>query len=257
MAIPCKSLFSAVALLALAATGASPAFAATGAALARDVTVQVYELRMEVAMMTYDETSDSYAKDAAKILGTMAAPMDALVKELAAKDATAGATARGNWQAVNGALAGGGEWGEGILKTGYDSRVSAEFDDNSQQIMFAVDKAWSLTGSAATPEARTLVLAARTVANYVQVSASPFGAYTSSFNSEDTDLNKLVPRVDAALGELLKKYAADSEKSARLKRVNAKWQFIRTTILKAGKQATPYIVYKHGGDIIDELKTFN
>ena len=243
---------------ALFAGGALPASASTGgAAAARDLYVQLCQLSMEVSMMVYDETSDVYRKQARAAEAALQEPAAAVVKDLSAQDAAAGAGAAENFRVMHGSMVGGGEFGEGLLNSGYEAKPHGDYDDNLQQLLAALDKGYNFLGAGSSVETRAYVLVARTVSAYVRMSASPFGSYTASFNTEDSDLTKQVTRVDAVLAELAKKHAADKEKSQRVKRVNAKWQFIRTTILKAGSQATPFIVYRHGGDIMRELKAFN
>ncbi len=251
-------LRAAAATLLVAVTvlaGGRTAQAADAAVEARQVAVQTYQVRIETAMRVYDEGTSEYRQRAGTALDSLAGPMDALLKDLAARDATAGAAAMAHWREMSGALRGSRDHGPGILASGYDARVYADFDDNSQQLMVILDKAYKLGEGA--PEQRAWLLAARVVANYILMSASPFGSYTASFNTEDSDLDAMVLRLDKALAELARKHAANPEQAQRIKKLTTKWSFIRTTILKAASQSTPYIVYKHGGDIIRELQAFN
>lgn len=229
----------------------------TGTALAREVAVELFLLRMETSMIVYDDTTDAHVKKAKVLLDAVTPQVDACVRELAGRDATASAAVKENWRIVRLSLLGGGNFGQGIFRIGYDAATHGYFDDNAQQMHAALDKAWSLTGGEATLESRALFMAANTVSSYIQDSANPFGSYTNSFNTEESDLNALVGKLDGLLGDMTKKYRANREQADRLRRVVAKWQFIRTTILKAGQQSTPTIVYKHGGDIVRELKAFS
>ena len=253
-----RKLLTSLAVLAALLTG-GPALAAerSGAALALDVAVQMFQLRTETSMIVYDETTDVYKKQAAIVLAAAAPSVEASIKDLTAKDAAAGAAVKENWRVIRRSLAGGDEFGPGIFSIGYDAATHGYFDDNAQKMHETLDKTYALSAAEAKVEARAYLLAARTVATYIQASASPFGSYTNSFNTEDSDLTVLVTRLDSAVADLNKKYRSDKEKGEKAKRINAKWQFIRTTILKVGKQSTPMIVYKHGGDIVRELKTFN
>lgn len=244
-------------LLAFWLAGAASASEQDGRALALEVAVQMLQLRTQTSMIVYDETTDIYTKQARTQLEQAGLVVDACVKDLAEKDAAAAASIKENWRVIRRSLLGGDELGAGIFNIGYDAATHGYFDDNAQRMFETLDKAYGLTAPEVGVEARAYLLAARTVANYTQASASPFGSFTNSFNNEDADLNVLVTRLDAAMIELGKKYRADKEKSAKAKKINAKWQFIRTTILKVGKQSTPLIVYKHGGDIVRELKTYN
>lgn len=242
-------------LVAATALTGHTARAADAAAEARQVAVHTYQVRIETAMRVYDEGTTEYRQRASAALDALGGPMDALLKDLAGRDATAGAAATTHWREMSGALRGSRDHGAGILASGYDARVYADFDDNSQQLMVLIDKAYKLGEGA--PEQRAWLLAARVVANYILMSASPFGSYTASFNTDDSDLDALVAQLDKALAELARKHAANAGQAQRIKKLTTKWQFIRTTILKAGSQSTPYIVYKHGGDIIRELQAFN
>ncbi|MFZ5723861.1 MAG: hypothetical protein ACOY33_09395 [Pseudomonadota bacterium] len=233
----------------------APALAASGAALARDVVVQVHEVGMEVSMMVYDESSEIYRRQARARLDGLDAPMKQVLAELGTRDAAQAAAATEYWRMIQGSLKGGRDFGAGILNTGYEAKIHGDFDASSQQLTDLLTKAWKLLEKNNAPEARAELLAAKIVSNYVQISGSPFGSFTLSSNTDDSDLAKGVAQLDALLAELAVKYEKDKEKLAKLKRIGAKWQFIRTTILKAGSQATPYIVYKHGGDIMRELAT--
>jgi len=238
-------------------SGVAAAAELSGAALAREASVQMYLLRIETSMIVYDETSDVYVKQARALLEGADASIKSCVRELAKTDAATAASVAENWRVVGLTLRGGGEFGDGIFNIGYDAATHGYFDDNAQKLHDTLEKTYGLSGGKASLESRAYLLAARTVANYIQASANPFGSYTNSFNTEDSDTNVLVTRLDKELAELATKYRNDKERSEKARRINAKWQFIRTTILKVGKQSTPMIVYKHGGDIIRELKTFN
>ena len=236
----------------------SPAATAAdgGAALAREVSVELYGLSGEVAMAMYDDTNPAFAKQARAQLDQMKPQVESALQELSKVDAAAGTASRESWQRIHDALVGGGDYGEGLLATGYDAKVHGDFDEGVQQVNAALGKAWKLDDTAGPVESRAYVLAAKTIASYIKASASPFGSYTNSFN-DDTDPVKLVARLDTLVAELSGKYKGDKEKGQKVARVAAKWQFIRTTILKVGKQSTPLIVYKHGGDIVRDLKSLN
>lgn len=229
-----------------------------GAALARDVVVKLRALSTEVSMVAYDETTDTYRKQARTRLDELDAPMQAAVDELKTRDAAGAAAIADSWRVMRGSLKGGREFGPGLLNTDYDAKVHGDFDTGSQTVTTTLDNAWKLSDPAASPlEARAELLASKLVANYVQIAGAPFGSFTMSMNSDDSDLGKGVAQLDLMLTELNTKYGQDADKSASLKRIAAKWQFIRTALLKAGKQSTPSIVYKHGNDIVRELATFN
>lgn len=229
---------------------------ASGAALARDVVVRVQQLRMEVSMMVYDETTESYRKQARTLLDEIDAPLQSAVQELNSRDAASAAAVADSWKTIRGSLVGGKDFGKGMLNTGYDAKVHGDIDTGMQTLTGNLEKAWKLADkSVSTPEARASLLAAKIVSNYVQVAGAPFGAYTMSANADDSDPGKLVTQMDEALQELTAKYASDKEKAQKLKGIAARWQFIRIAILKTGKQATPFIVYRHGGDIIRDLST--
>lgn len=247
-----------LALAAIAAMLAMPAARAAegGATLARDVSVALYGLAGEVSMAMYDDTNPAFAKQARVRLEQMKPQVEAALQELAKIDAAAGTAGQESWQRLHDALVGGGDFGEGLLATGYDAKVHGDFDEGVQQINAALGKAWKQDEGSGSVEGRAYVLSAKTVAAYIKASASPFGSYTNSFN-DDTDPVKLVARLDTAIAELSGKYKGNKENGPKVARVAAKWQFIRTTILKVGKQSTPLIVYKHGGDIVRDLKSLN
>ncbi|MFP5383875.1 MAG: hypothetical protein ACLGHG_07380 [Gammaproteobacteria bacterium] len=248
---------SLVAWALLLAFMSAPAVAAEGGVpLARDVTIRLALIFMDGIMVVYDESAPEYRERVRKGMTDAEDPVRELIAEVGKKDEVAAAGMTDNWRIVQGALLGGDGFGDGVAATGYDARVHADFDNNMQRLLQEIEKVYGLRRPAAPIEVRAHVMAARVVAGYVKVAGAPFGAYTDSFNTGEEDLETQVGRVDKALVEMVQKYGKDKARAAQLRVLGAKWQFIRTTILKSGSQSTPFIVYKHGGDIIRGLAEY-
>lgn len=232
----------------------APATAAEGnVPLARDVTMRLALVFMDGIMLVYDESAPEYRERVRQGIADAEEPVRALIADVALKDEAAAAGLAENWRISRGSMLGGQGFGEGVAATGYDAKVHADFDNNMQRLLQEIEKAYGLRKPASPVEIRAHVMVARVVAGYVKVAGAPFGAYTDSFNTGEEDLETQVGRVDKALAEMVQKYRNDSARAAQLRALDAKWQFIRTTILKSGSQSTPFIVYKHGGDIIRGL----
>lgn len=235
------------------AEDAAPVAAAlSGSALAHEVSVQIDVLRVNVNMMIYDDTITTYNDAARDGMAALAPLMADCQRDVAARDATAGQTLASNWQVVQDALLGGGEFSEGILTLGYDAAQQSYFIDSVQQI--ALQLAGLYPANDAPIAQQAYVLMARAVSNYILAAASPFGAYTSSFNAGDADDPAvMVARIDGMLAALHAQYRGDAAKEAKVAHIRVKWRFIRGAMTIANQKSMPTIVYRHGIDIIREL----
>lgn len=244
-----------VSFFLLAAT-ASRAAEGGGIALGVDASVRLALVFMDGIMVVYDESSTEYRNRTREGLEQTESVVSAVIADVSGRDKAAGAGLQEAWDQVRGSMLGGGDFGEGQLQTGYDAKVHADFDTNMQHLRAEVERLYGLREKRATLGIRTQVLAANVISSYVKVAGAPFGAYTDSYNTEGADVESQVRELDALLGELRTRVKADKEKSGQLAGLLAKWQFIRTSILKSSTQSTPFIVYKHGGDIIRGLSAF-
>lgn len=227
-----------------------------GVALARDVTARLSLVFMDGIMLVYDESAAEYRERVRTGMADAEGPVRTLIAEIAQKDEAAASGLTENWRISRGSMLGGEGFGPGMADSGYDAKVHADFDSSMQRIFSEIDRLYGLRKQATPVEVRAHAMVARVVAGYVKVAGAPFGAYTDSFGSGEEALEAQVDRVDKSLAEITRKYGKDQARSAQLRALGAKWQFIRTTILKSGSQSTPFIVYKHGGDIIRGLAEF-
>lgn len=238
---------------ACAASGLSAAAPAGAAAAARDAAARIDLLRMDSAMMVYDETTGEYGVRARRALDELAPLLEGIARDVSAADAEAGASINEQWQLLRDSLLGGGEFAQGMLEAGYDASQHGYFGAAAQELDQRLAKLQA-ADTVMTEEERAWVLATDTIAGYVQSAASPFGSYTGSFNSgEDSDPAIQVQRVDDALQALLKKYHADTARADKVRDIQVKWRFIRPAILLSGKKAMPNIVYRHGNAVIAAL----
>lgn len=246
-----RNLFTA-ALLALLAGGAH-----ADIQLAREATMNLQLLLSEVVMLSYDESAEEYRTRTRDQIAVVDGQLPKLLADAAGRDAAVGAAMTEHWRVAKGSLLGGSkEFGQGLIKTGYDAKVHADVDNALQRLLAEIDRQYKLRDSSTPLAVRTHVLATRAIGSYIKAAGSPFGSYSDSFNTDEDSLDEYVLKVDAALAELRKANQKDAAANERLSRVNAKWQFIRVAILNASKQSTPFIVYKHGGDVTRELATF-
>lgn len=231
---------------------AAAAQAPANAPAAMETLVLLQRIGMDVALMEYDEANPEYRASVRGSMQAIEAPMAAVLAELAKAGAEA-AEAPALWKTAREAVLGGPGVGKGLLVTGYDAKVNSDFISSARALAEMIEKAWAFDQTA-TPEQRAWLLASKIVSNYTQVAAAAFGSYTYSANDDESDFPALVARLDKLLAQLAKQHAGNADEALRLRKLTSKWQFIKPTILKVGNQSTPFIVYKHGLDIVAALK---
>lgn len=212
--------------------------------------MQLESFYSDEMMMIYDETDQAANKLVRSSLAALEEPVQAWLGELEAADAELARKARNNWAIVKRGIDDGKRGG--MTNTGYDAPVHAEVQLAVREISGVLQQRGRLDklGGGAGAALR----ASRVVKDYLEASATPFGSYTASANESDADLPAQVNALDSALAELGKSVAGDAERAEAFRRVNAKWQFIRGTVLRVGSQSTPFIVYRYGREIVDELQ---
>lgn len=227
-----------------------------GITLGADASIRLALVFMDGIMLVYDEASSEYRNRTREGLEGTEGLMASVIADVSARDAAAGGALRESWVQIKGSMLGGKEFGPGQLQTGYDAKVHADFDTSMQLARAEIERLYGLREKRAPLGIRTQVLVANVISGYVKVAGAPFGAYTDSYNTEGADVETQVREVDALFAELRARHKDDKEKSQKLAGLVAKWQFIRTSILKSSTQSTPFIAYKHGGDIIRGLSSF-
>ena len=76
------------------------------------------------------------------------------------------------------------------------------------------------------------------VSGYVSLAANPFGSMAISSNDGDLKLITLASEVDMLFASVIKN-AKDATTRDRLRRQQSKWEFVRSTIIKASQSAMP------------------
>lgn len=90
------------------------------------------------------------------------------------------------------------------------------------------------------------------VAGYVVITSSPFGAVSVSVNDDDSKVVTLTAEIDGLFKEVINSSSSPLEKRT-LRRLQAKWQFIRGTVMQGSQTGMPYIVRFQGNQIASDL----
>lgn len=240
------------ALAALALLLPLPA-AALDTAGARALLLDLQRLDIETVMMLYDETDREGPVRARKVLEAVEAPVAGMLADLRRNDAATADAAGEAWTLLEATLAGDRSGTEGMLNSGYDAKAFAELRTALADLTAAIERQYKVREDVGAEQA-ALLTASNVVMVYIRTAGAPFGSYSDNNDQNVESLEDMVARLDGQLAALARKHAGNPEKLALVKRANTKWQFVRSTILKYTQQATPSIVYRHGLDIIAQLR---
>lgn len=139
----------------------------------------------------------------------------------------------------------------GLLE-GYDLNLDANqriHYDTLQAVMFAGPH---LQDTELSDIEKIYLRVTSVVAGYVALTANPFGSMAMSANDGDSKVVALTSEIDALFSAALKNSSSPMEKQA-LRRQQAKWQFIRGTVMQGSQSAMPYIVRFQGKQIAREM----
>lgn len=216
-----------------------------------DAVLAMNRLDVETFMMLYDETDRSQRERVRRQLTVATASMQQLLPTLPDTGAMVGNGEA--WRLVNSSIVGDRQ-NRGMIETGYDARTLAELRTAMPALLRALRDRYRLDRPASTTE-EAVLHASDMVAVYIRTAASPLGGFSDNNDeSIDQDLATMVRHMDRLLATLQQQYAGDPERRATLARVQTKWNFIRGTMLRHSQQATPVIVYRHGLDIVEQLR---
>lgn len=234
-----------LALLLLVAPGARAADTSV-----LTVTTDLYLLIAETTMVTAEQEPDTHAARAKTVLQRLDASLPAAIATVAGSDADTLADLKMQWTELKSAYEG-RTFGIAFRENSYDTNLTARYTSGSTALLAALDKAATAEAERSPVQAlrlRTL----KTISAYLQTSTGIVGGTSFSANDADNDIPGGVAAVDKGLAQLKTRYAGKPE-AAVLKGAAARWQFLRPTLLKAGGQSTPYIVYMHGLKVVQAL----
>lgn len=217
-----------------------------------DAVLAIDRLDVETFMMLYDESDRAQVQRVRQQLTTVSTLLVPLLPTLPATEAVMGNAEA--WQVVQTSIVG-DRRAHGMIDTGYDARTLAELRTAVPTLQRAIHQAYALD-KPVSPEEAALLQASELFAVYIRGAASPLGNFSDNNDeSGGEDLATMVADFDRQLAALRARHAQDPQASTVLNQVQMKWQFLRGTILRHAQQSTPAIVYRHGMDIVDRLRT--
>lgn len=233
-------------LLALLAALAMPALALEQAALVT-LAGKYNMLAADIGMIGYDPENVEYLAQAQETLDSISDGMDGWIESL--PEAERDAASR-EWSELNAQLRGDGGY-PGLLD-GYDLNLDASQRVHYNALQEQLYRQPGMSHDALSSLQQLYLKISSAVAGYVALTANPFGSMAMSMNDDDLRLVTLASEVDTLFEELIKS-SPDPMQQQQLRRLQSKWQFVRSTIIKASESAMPYIVRYQGRQIMTDL----
>lgn len=204
-------------------------------------------LSADIGMIGYDPENIEYLDQATATYETVADGMDQWLDQLPAEKR---ASADQEWKSFQAILE--GESGYPGLLEGYDLNLDASQRIHYDALQTILQQSEQLS-DASLSELQTLYLKlSSAVAGYVSLTSNPFGSMAMSMNDADLKLVTLASEIDMLFSSLLKGNG-DQMLKDQLRRQQSKWQFVRSTIIKASQSAMPYIVRYQGRQMINDI----
>jgi len=234
------------ALLAVITLLAGPALALEQAALVT-LAGKYNMLAADVGMIGYDPENAEYLAQAGETLASISDDMTAWIDSLPEEQR---ATAAREWDDLNVQLLGDGNY-PGLFD-GYDLNLDASQRVHYNALQEQLYRQPAMNEETLSPLQQLYLKISSAVAGYVALTANPFGSMAMSMNDDDLRLVTLASEVDALFSELIQG-AQEPMQQQQLRRLQSRWQFVRSTIIKASESAMPYIVRYQGRQIMTDL----
>lgn len=204
-------------------------------------------LSADIAMIGYDPENADYLAQADETFEEVSVLLPGWAEGLGAEQQS---VARREWGKLAETLKGSDGY-PGLLE-GYDLNLDANqriHYDALQAVIFAGE---NLQDAVLSDIEKIYLRVSSVVAGYVALTANPFGSMAMSANDGDSKVVALTSEIDALFAKALKSSGSPMEKQA-LRRQQAKWQFIRGTVMQGSQSAMPYIVRFQGKQIANEM----
>lgn len=234
------------ALLALVSFLAMPALALEQAALVT-LAGKYNMLAADIGMIGYDPENAEYLAEAGETLDSISDDMSAWIDSLPVEQRDSAAR---EWDDLLVQLRGDSDY-PGLLE-GYDLNLDASQRVHYNALQDQLYRQPGMNEETLSPLQQLYLKISSAVAGYVALTANPFGSMAMSMNDDDLRLVTLASDVDALFDELIKGNQ-DPMQQQQLRRLQSKWQFVRSTIIKASESAMPYIVRYQGRQIMTDL----
>lgn len=234
------------ALLAVITLLAGPALALEPATLV--TLVGKYNmLAADIGMIGYDPENAEYLAQAGETLEGISDDMEIWIDSLPVEQRDSAAR---EWKDLTVQLRGDEDY-PGLLD-GYDLNLDASQRVHYNALQEQLYRQPAINEEGLSPLQQLYLKISSAVAGYVALTANPFGSMAMSMNDDDLRLVTLASEVDALFSELIQG-AQDPLQQQQLRRLQSRWQFVRSTIVKASESAMPYIVRYQGRQIMTDL----
>lgn len=142
-----------------------------------------------------------------------------------------------------------------IVELGYlDSYVAQDLNTAIAEINLKLE---AFEGAAKNEHSDLLRLAAamqRMASEYLMISGSPEGGMVMGTDLGRIEFKDAVPQFDAMLADAQQTYAANDAVSRSLRQVEAKWVFIRESMVKFYENAVPFLIHRYADQIVSSIK---
>lgn len=233
-------------LLALVSFLAMPALALEQAALVA-LAGKYNMLAADIGMIGYDPENVEYLAQADETLDSISDDMSAWIDSLPVEQRDSAAR---EWNDLLVQLRGDADY-PGLLE-GYDLNLDASQRVHYNALQEQLYRQPGMSEETLSSLQQLYLKISSAVAGYVTLTANPFGSMAMSMNDDDLRLVTLASDVDALFDELIKGNQ-DPMQQQQLRRLQSRWQFVRSTIIKASESAMPYIVRYQGRQIMTDL----
>lgn len=204
-------------------------------------------LAADIGMIGYDPANVEYLAQADETLESISDDMAAWIDSLPVEQRDSAAR---EWNDLTAQLRGDADY-PGLLD-GYDLNLDASQRVHYNALQEQLYRQPGMSEEALSSLQQLYLKISSAVAGYVALTSNPFGSMAMSMNDDDLRLVTLASDVDALFDELIKG-SQDPMQQQQLRRLQSKWQFVRSTIIKASEAAMPYIVRYQGRQIMADL----
>ena len=95
----------------------------------------------------------------------------------------------------------------------------------------------------------------RIASEYLALAADPGGGAGGTTSEDRLDFREAVPAFDQMVNDAVQRYRGDDATGRALEDVQAKWQFIRESLVKFYENAVPFLVHRYTQEMVSGLKS--
>lgn len=95
----------------------------------------------------------------------------------------------------------------------------------------------------------------RMTSEYLALAADPAGGMAAGTGASRIEFRVTVPEFDRMINEAIGRYQGDDATARALDQVQAKWRFIRESLVKFYENAVPFLVHRYTQEMVDSLNS--